>query len=211
MIISPLISVAVFVTLFMNMSATRRSCDELAREKLNSLSHALSKVRMELSYYDCPGPEGILQGLTEDQLQYLVNRYYEWDGSDEFTARLSRRHKACKVLFRKQDNEISAYAQWGSFPSVFGADQRFIFRRTVTDGAELPAIAGKCEGRTYYAGRYLWDHYIWDLERTYNGSVFRKEDIKNGQFIVRKPDQDTADRKARGESWLRKARWKRGR
>ncbi len=69
MILSPLITLAVFVALFVQTSGVRLSCDELARKKLNSLSGALSKLESELTEHNCPNTEEILKGLSEDQLK----------------------------------------------------------------------------------------------------------------------------------------------
>lgn len=168
-IISPVCVLIIFAIVLILGLEVRHSRDREARHSLSSLSSALVKLENELVARNCPNPKDVLEGLTEDQLNYLVNYYYGWLGSWSHKNR-------CNVLIRKRGHEISACAEYGSFPSTLSRDRRYIYRLRTTGATELPTISGKCEGRIY-RGAYL--HY--------DGSVLHDDDIRRGLFIIKEP------------------------
>lgn len=169
MIISPVCVLTVFAIVLILGSEVRHYRDEEARHAMRSLSAALLKLENELVAHNCPNPKEVLEGLTEDQLNYLVNYYYHWLGSRSHEFRYN-------VLIRKRGHEISACSEYGSFPSILDRDRRYISRLRTIDTAELPTITGKCEGRIY-RGAYPF----------YNGSVLHDDDIRRGLFIIKEP------------------------
>lgn len=114
------------------VSMRQEACENAAFSCVGKLRTALEKLRAEESDRDCPG-----NGITTEQLGYLVGPHYGWNGTN----------RKCGVLVRISGNEIHCCSLKGFQPNGHGS--RYLYRLELSSLQDLPQTIGQCSGSEY--------------------------------------------------------------